>query len=90
MSVKLLSYRPLARCGRVGSVGLSLLLSCGIVPSVFAQAAPADPVPAAPAGWWDRSTLFGDMGGLRPWLGNYGVSVSLQETSEYLGNLSGG
>jgi porin len=54
------------------------------------NAAKADQPPAAPAGLWDRSNLFGDMGGIRPWLGNYGVTVSLQETSEYLNNLSGG
>jgi porin len=30
------------------------------------------------------------MGGLRTWLGNYGVTFNLQETSEYLNNLSGG
>ncbi|MDI7066579.1 carbohydrate porin, partial [Klebsiella pneumoniae] len=30
------------------------------------------------------------MGGLRPWLGDHGVTLSLQETSEYLNNLSGG
>ncbi|MGF6899269.1 carbohydrate-selective porin OprB [Paraburkholderia sp. GAS348] len=30
------------------------------------------------------------MGGLRPWLGDHGVTFSLQETSEYLNNLSGG
>ena len=30
------------------------------------------------------------MAGIRPWLANYGVTVSLQETSEYLNNLSGG
>jgi porin len=46
--------------------------------------------PAAPTGLWDRSNLLGDIGGIRPWLGNYGVTVSLQETSEYLNNLSGG
>ncbi|MFM0286130.1 carbohydrate porin [Paraburkholderia megapolitana] len=44
----------------------------------------------APTGFWNRSNLFGDMGGLRPWLGNYGVTFNLQETSEYLNNLSGG
>jgi len=52
--------------------------------------APADQTPAAPTGLWERSNLFGDMGGLRPWLGNYGVSIGLQETSEYVNNLSGG
>ncbi|SMG53654.1 carbohydrate porin [Paraburkholderia susongensis] len=53
-------------------------------------AAKADQTPPAPTGFWDRSNLFGDMGGLRPWLGNYGVTFNLQETSEYLNNLSGG
>jgi porin len=41
-------------------------------------------------GLWTRSTLLGDIGGLRTLLGNHGVTVSLQETSEYLGNVSGG
>jgi porin len=34
--------------------------------------------------------LLGDMGGLRPALSKYGVSVSILETSEVLGNVSGG
>jgi porin len=34
--------------------------------------------------------LFGDMWGLRPWLGKYGMTLSILETSEVLGNLSGG
>lgn len=46
--------------------------------------------PAQPTGFWDRSNLFGDMGGLRPWLAHYGITLSLQETSEYLRNVSGG
>lgn len=50
----------------------------------------ADQAPAPPTGLWERSNLLGDMGGLRPWLGNYGVTFNLQETSEYLNNLSGG
>jgi porin len=49
-----------------------------------------DQQPAAPTGLWDRSNLFGDMGGLRTWMGNYGVSFGLQETSEYMNNLTGG
>jgi len=53
-------------------------------------AAKPDQTPPAPTGFWERSNLLGDMGGLRPWLGNYGVSFGLQETSEYLNNLSGG
>ena len=54
------------------------------------NAARADQTPPAPAGFRDRSNLFGDMGGLRPWLGGRGVTIGLQETSEYLNNLSGG
>jgi porin len=36
------------------------------------------------------STLLGDMGGLREFLSKYGMTLSIQETSEYLGNVSGG
>jgi porin len=36
------------------------------------------------------STLFGNMWGVRPWLGQYGVTFGLQETSEVLGNVTGG
>jgi len=52
------------------------------------QAATADPTPPASTGFWDRSNLFGDMGGLRPWIGDDDVTIGLQETSEYLNNLS--
>jgi porin len=52
--------------------------------------APANAATPAPTSLWERSTLLGEMGGLRPWLGNYGVSFGLQETSEYLSTLSGG
>lgn len=79
---------------------LALSLALGIVPGAHAQsqeqaAAPApagarDQGPAESAGLWNRSNLFGDMGGLRPWLGDHGATLSLQETSEYLRNLSGG
>jgi len=61
----------------------------GAAPAVGAQAAP-EPAATAPTGLWDRSNLLGDIGGLRPWLGGYGVTFGLQETSEYLTNLSGG
>lgn len=36
------------------------------------------------------SYLLGDMGGIRPLLSRYGVSLALQETSEVLGNVTGG
>jgi len=41
-------------------------------------------------GVWSRQQLLGDMGGLRPWLGQYGVTFALTETSEYLYNTRGG
>ena len=41
-------------------------------------------------GVWTRSTLFGDMGGIRSFLGKYGVSLQATETSEYLANVRGG
>ena len=37
-----------------------------------------------------RNNLLGDIGGLRTLLGNYGISPGLQETSEVLGNVTGG
>ncbi len=37
-----------------------------------------------------RSNLLGDIGGLRTALGNRGVTLGLTETSEVLGNVSGG
>jgi porin len=45
---------------------------------------------AAPSGLWERTTLLGDMGGLRTLLGAHGVTFSAQETSELFGNFSGG
>jgi len=41
-------------------------------------------------GIWQRGTFFGDLGGVRSALGGYGISVSLVETSEVLGDVSGG
>lgn len=35
-------------------------------------------------------TMLGNMWGLRPWLNQYGLSFDMQETSEVLGNVSGG
>jgi len=50
------------------------------------EAEPAD----QSTGLFARDTLLGDMGGLRPWFGNYGVTFAMTETSEYLANLRGG
>ena len=35
-------------------------------------------------------TMLGDMGGIRPFLAKYGMDLSILETSEVLGNVSGG
>lgn len=78
-------------------VGLTFLLAVGMVPAAFAQASDRltlaetqAQTPPAPTGFRDRSNLFGDMGGLRTFLGNYGVTLSVQETSELYGNFTGG
>jgi porin len=55
-----------------------------------AGAALADPPPQAPAGFWRRARLLGDLGGVRTRLEDAGISLGLTETSEVLGNLTGG
>jgi len=51
-------------------------------------------IQAAPIGQWtgwrNRGNLLGDMGGLRTALGRDGITLGITETSEYLGNVSGG
>ena len=42
------------------------------------------------SGVWDSPTLLGDMGGLRPALAKYGVTLSILENVETFGNVSGG
>jgi porin len=39
---------------------------------------------------WTRSNLLGDIGGLRPWMQYYGLQLGATETSEVLGNPTGG
>jgi porin len=39
---------------------------------------------------WQGPSLLGDMGGLRPALSNYGVTLSILENIETFGNLTGG
>ncbi len=60
-------------------------------PTPDQTAPPAAPSPATPsAGLWQRPNLLGDIGGVRPLLDTYGVSFGLLETSEVLGNVTGG
>ncbi len=74
--------------------GPALAQTTGTQPGAPA-AAPATPAatPAAeptPTGFWERPTLLGDPGGLRSALSDKGVTISLTDTSEVLGNTSGG
>lgn len=41
-------------------------------------------------GLWTRETLFGDLGGIRPFLAQYGAKLEIVEISEILGNPVGG
>lgn len=95
----------LAAMKRDSCLSAALLAGClsGIWPagSVLATPPPAavqtvadTNKPAASAGVFDgikrRSYLLGDMWGLRPLLSQHGVSLTILETSEVLGNVSGG
>ncbi|KVC24540.1 carbohydrate porin [Burkholderia pseudomultivorans] len=64
--------------------------AAGASDAAAAQAPAADAAAPAPTGFWERSNLLGNMGGLRDVLGDHGVTLNLQETSEYLYNTSGG
>lgn len=44
----------------------------------------------APAGFWDRPNLLGDIGGLRTVLGNDGITIGLQNAAEAWVNTTGG
>lgn len=78
---------------RVNQLGFGLLISTLTLAAShiasFAQNPPSPP-PAANLLSQDRSNLLGDMGGLQPALDAHGISLSIQEQSEVLGNLTGG
>ena len=64
------------------------LMAAGVAGPSGARAEDAGAAP--PSSIWEQSSLFGDIGGLRPALGRQGISFGLQETSEALGNVTGG
>jgi porin len=70
-------------------MALTRFLSVGSI-AAFPATAVAQVSPAAPAGFWERANLLGDMGGLRPALGDYGITLGLSDTENLLGNVSGG
>ena len=55
-----------------------------------APAAAEGNAPGFLTGILKRDTLLGNAGGLRTWLGQYGISMTLTDVSDVLGNVSGG
>ncbi|HUZ72295.1 MAG TPA: carbohydrate porin [Stellaceae bacterium] len=89
-----LSVPWLAACLWAGSAAAAapqtlVAAESGNSASAQSGTAAAEP-PGFLAGISRRNYLLGDMGGLRTLLGRYGMSVNLQETSEVLGNVTGG
>ena len=64
------------------------ILTALLLALALAFVTPAHAEPDAPKSLWERETLFGDAGGLRPALAARGVTVSLQLTSEVWGSPS--
>ena len=93
----------LPRTGAVAG-GLVAAALCGGLSDAAAQTNPApettvQPAAASPAtesdstflsGLGANGQLLGDMGGLRPLLKEHGMTLTLQEVSEVLGNVTGG
>ena len=69
---------------------IGLLLMAATISRSFGQNATPAPPPVPDLFSQDRSTLLGDMAGLRPALDKLGVTLAIQEDDEVLGNPSGG
>ena len=87
---------PLKHCA---ALAWSAFASCTALAAGSSDALPQAPeadlsIQAQPTNQWTglatRQTLLGDIGGLRPWIGKYGATFTMTETSEYLANLRGG
>lgn len=74
------------RCRRAGAWATVALL-IELAPTA-ANAQSAGPVP--PTSLWERATLLGDWDGFRSVLADHGITVTLSETAETLGNVTGG
>ncbi len=57
---------------------------------LFSTASAARAEDAAPLTIWQRGNLLGDLGGLRPWAVDHGVTLTITEQSEIKGNTTGG
>jgi porin len=95
-----LSRRPIKTRRRAAlKLTSSMAMAC-VAGAAFADSIPpAAPAPAAsadagPFGFlspsWQSPNLLGDMGGLRPALAKYGVTLTILENVETFGNLTGG
>jgi porin len=90
MAIQLRSTQLARRCNTPAVLGWraafpALVIGSLMLPGIaFAQSESTD------GNVWTRATLLGDMGGLRTVLGNYGITLGVQDTETLLGNLSGG
>ncbi|WP_027213105.1 carbohydrate porin [Burkholderia sp. WSM2232] len=75
---------------RLEPIAAGALLALFLARPALADTIAASAPEPSSQGLWNRTVLFGDMAGVRSWLDRYGVSLGLQETDEYLRNLSGG
>ena len=78
-----MAMRVLAKASFIAATCLGTALGLG-------PAWAADDQPAKPDDLWSSDTLLGDFGGVRSALKPYGVTLALSETSEILGNVTGG
>ena len=60
------------------------------LPVHAAPATSVDMPPDAETGFWERSALLGDIGGLRQVLGNLGLTFEMEDVSEVFANVKGG
>jgi porin len=83
--------RGLGGCG----IAFLLAMTAHTTPPMIASQVDNGQTNEAPSGNFfselrRSSSLFGDMGGLRPFMSGYGLALSILETSEVLGNVTGG
>src|SRR5690348_18416476 len=57
---------------------------------MVALVAAAQGAPKEPPGLWERDTLLGDLGGVRPALAEHGLSSTIAFTGEFISNTRGG
>jgi len=81
------AFATVAQVPRAAADSTAPAASEGAAPA--ANSAPANPFGLL-SGFGQGANLFGDLGGLRPALANYGVTLAIQGQSEVLGNLTGG